>query len=1491
MKERLPPNRLSPHFVSSDEGPETGEDSEDDLVRSYLPADRVYDPNVDRVYDNNHIPAINITLHSPNANHVLEAEICQLADIQQNIQRMREGEVLDHQNLESRLSTSCPSLVVEAAKRKKNRQSHQQRFRRRSDRNRSPSMSTGDSEEEVSEGVAESADRSRDSTDRSRDSVDSRQGPPTGGGHHHQNNQQPQRDRSSSLRPALYHQTAVSPKQLPVEAVNQLAKSVSTPHIAAADNSTASGGGGVGGTVNTTNHNHADEFNSNLAGKSPRRRAPEPTHVFIQKLIAEHGWSKQGSGTDSETECEEGGTSGGTAAAANNNAPSTRIVVPPNQHTHPSPQLTLAEFLQNPALAEEDQRKRRRNKKERGGSLFSLRGKKKDKKESTTTSTMAAGGSNASKGLTKAPSAASLSRPVSAPRVPQHSYSMSNITRRYPHSTSSSSQFYVLNRSESSKSTTEEREDVDGDKENLLESEILPGEEFPESFPLSFRNLDTDPFLRLQIEEPETWATSVSPGVAAALKPHEAKRQEHIYEFLMTEKHHCQLLKVIQKVFCEGMVTYLDMKPDLLERLFPQLDTLISIHFEFLRQLRITQDSNSVIATIADVLLNQFDSDSAIRWQTAYGAFCSQHCDAVNIYKDLLKSDRRFHEFVQQSSHNPLLRKMGIPECILTVTTRITKYPLLIEPLIKTAKDRPEEQQKLRNCLHLVKSILVNVNGQVAEKERAQRLIEIYNRLDAKSSIQVDGRKFKKSDFLLDNRKLLFEGLGTLVNPAINPGSGRGNRSPAPLLVNVVVLSDVVVFLQDVNQKYSFINPDNRSGLVPVHTLIAKEKAGSDNKALSIISTSDKEPEVYEISIVQPRDRQDWISGIRRAVDMSVGGSTDQSELESESQQAKKKLESKYMKLRQMTGELRGRDMEMGRIMEDKMRLLIEMFDEIGVEHLLGQQVKYTQLVQEQEIAITRDDLIKVLAEAQRLAGSICSSGIEPLGRSVSSVGERQSDGYESPLLPKRAETFGGFDTGDANGRMRRRSEGQQPSDTRASATAAGMSTAEDGTPLHLLLDKNLQASAAQLTHQLNTIQCMVSEHFTSLQALKVELAECKEREALGWGRYKHNQQLEEHRNLQEQLQEDRRLWMEQKQEQEHEFRQKQEAMSKLQATLEQEKKDVEQQRDKLYRKLEALRAQGIDFAPNMTVIGAHQTPNPNPEPHFIMEVRKAVSPPSNNNSSGSGPAGSVGHSGGGSGPLTGGAGGSIGSSNSISGASGSTGGVADNRKQTLHHHGQPGAQAGMVNRNLISATMETKGGGDVLEVKQQIPSKLAKLSLAGGSKGRDKKSTSNLRPSQISSSSSSAGTAGSSSSNNQLATSQQMLPYKLSESERKCLTSPKGYHQKLSSSSFAEERVGRSAHREDVAHTRTGSSPAAMTGRPMSSSSSSNNAGNAANSGGSNNTLPKSSSQQHHLLQQQQLQANNRPDSPDKSQQAAAAGPLVQRVNYADSGEEVFFF
>lgn len=49
----------------------------------------------------------------------------------------------------------------------------------------------------------------------------------------------------------------------------------------------------------------------------------------------------------------------------------------------------------------------------------------------------------------------------------------------------------------------------------------------------------------------------------------------------------------------------------------------------------------------------------------------------------------------------------------------------------------------------------MNINSQVAEKERRQRLLEIYHKIDAKSSTMYKDHKFKKSDLLTDGRKLM----------------------------------------------------------------------------------------------------------------------------------------------------------------------------------------------------------------------------------------------------------------------------------------------------------------------------------------------------------------------------------------------------------------------------------------------------------------------------------------------------------------------------------------------------------------------------------------------------------------------------------------------------------------------------------------------------------------------------------------------------------------
>ncbi len=216
----------------------------------------------------------------------------------------------------------------------------------------------------------------------------------------------------------------------------------------------------------------------------------------------------------------------------------------------------------------------------------------------------------------------------------------------------------------------------------------------------------------------------------------------------------------------------------------------------------------------------QFTGDLSRRWREAYGTFCSQHNESVGLYKEVLKSDRQFQQFVKQCSLNPLLKKKGVPECILFITTRVTKYPLLIEPLVKTARDLPQEQVRLRDANAAVRDILKDVNAKVAEKEREQRFLEIYKTIDAKSSVLYQGRKFKKSDVLSSSRRLMFEGTAGLVQP-LGSGAGGGVAGAAgpPLSsgggarsvpVVVVVLSDILFFLYENNQKYYFLAPEGK---------------------------------------------------------------------------------------------------------------------------------------------------------------------------------------------------------------------------------------------------------------------------------------------------------------------------------------------------------------------------------------------------------------------------------------------------------------------------------------------------------------------------------------------------------------------------------------------------------------------------------------------------------------------------------------------------------
>ncbi|KAM8987302.1 LOW QUALITY PROTEIN: rho guanine nucleotide exchange factor 2-like [Ara ararauna] len=318
--------------------------------------------------------------------------------------------------------------------------------------------------------------------------------------------------------------------------------------------------------------------------------------------------------------------------------------------------------------------------------------------------------------------------------------------------------------------------------------------------------------------EADSWSLAVDNSYLQQHKMDVMKRQDVIYELIQTEIHHVRTLKIMGAVFRKAMLEELQLDPASVHRIFPCVDELSQIHERFLVQLleqrreSLAQDSNKnfVINRLGDILVNQFSGSSAEQLRKAYSEFCSKHTKAMKEYKDLLARDKRFQQFIRRMARCALLCRHGVPECILLVTQRITKYPVLIERILKNSKDNEGDSADLSRALRLVKELISSIKEEVHECEMNTRLWDIYRRADGRAKVQLPWESragvFGRDELL--RRKLVHSGCMLWKTAA-----GRFKD------VLVLLLTDVLIFLQEKDQKYTFPMPD-KEAVVSLQNLI-----------------------------------------------------------------------------------------------------------------------------------------------------------------------------------------------------------------------------------------------------------------------------------------------------------------------------------------------------------------------------------------------------------------------------------------------------------------------------------------------------------------------------------------------------------------------------------------------------------------------------------------------------------------------------------------------
>jgi len=143
-------------------------------------------------------------------------------------------------------------------------------------------------------------------------------------------------------------------------------------------------------------------------------------------------------------------------------------------------------------------------------------------------------------------------------------------------------------------------------------------------------------FLDDEVEdEPIPWALTAKRELVQGMKRYEIQRQENIKELVYTERSHLQKLNIMRHMYKSPLVKQNILSAKEAEQLFPSLEELIFFHSALSADLkeRVSSSPNTVVKSIADVLLQRFDGAAGERLCHACSVFASNQVKADRLFK------------------------------------------------------------------------------------------------------------------------------------------------------------------------------------------------------------------------------------------------------------------------------------------------------------------------------------------------------------------------------------------------------------------------------------------------------------------------------------------------------------------------------------------------------------------------------------------------------------------------------------------------------------------------------------------------------------------------------------------------------------------------------------------------------------------------------------------------------------------------------------------
>ncbi|KAM3584668.1 hypothetical protein VKS41_003475 [Umbelopsis sp. WA50703] len=234
-----------------------------------------------------------------------------------------------------------------------------------------------------------------------------------------------------------------------------------------------------------------------------------------------------------------------------------------------------------------------------------------------------------------------------------------------------------------------------------------------------------------------TWASNMDEKELLNVSPEERKRQEAIYELVVTEKTYLNDLQLIVNVFYADSSQYLS--PDAQNVIFSNVEDLLLCNTAILSDLEDRQrEGANFVGAVGDIFLTHAEN------LKCYQTYCRNQAAASRFLQKKRDEDKLFAAFLKSCQSRPECRSLDLSSFLLEPMQRITRYPLLLRQILQSTPKYHHDYGMVAEAIEKAEQVLQDVNEAARRHENKQKLQELSRLVDLEGLETIDrvGREF-----------------------------------------------------------------------------------------------------------------------------------------------------------------------------------------------------------------------------------------------------------------------------------------------------------------------------------------------------------------------------------------------------------------------------------------------------------------------------------------------------------------------------------------------------------------------------------------------------------------------------------------------------------------------------------------------------------------------------------------------------------------------------